>query len=118
MTITKRLFHGKASLASGLTVFVLGCVAALGFVLYQQGPFYWLHVYRTDAGWGYDIRSLGRTLIHQPTLPGRAGQGGFKTAEQARRVGEAVEHKLRSGLFPPMLTQPELDSLLRDPSTP
>lgn len=61
--------------------------------------------------YGYNILMNGRTLIHQPSVPALPGIEGFKTEEDARKVGELVIDKIRQNIFPPSVSVSELDSL-------
>ncbi|AQG80411.1 hypothetical protein AWR27_14415 [Spirosoma montaniterrae] len=68
-------------------------------------------VFRTNAGWGYNVQRSRQIVIHQPVVPGQSGGAAFGSEAQARRVGECVAEKLREGQFPPTLTQSELQAL-------
>jgi hypothetical protein len=61
--------------------------------------------------YGYNIKMNGRTLIYQPSVPALPGVEGFKTEEDAMRVGEFIMDKLRKNIFPPSVSVFELDSL-------
>ena len=61
--------------------------------------------------YGYNILMNGRALIHQPSIPALPGVEGFKTEEDARKVGELVIDKIRQNIFPPSVSVVELDSL-------
>lgn len=83
---------------------------ALGLTYWtvQRQPRYDLSIFKTPAGWGYQISRGGVPLIHQPTKPGVAGNRGFDDESHARRVGERVLNKVRQGQFPPTLRPEEL----------
>ncbi len=78
---------------------------------YQPKPRYETAVFKTKTGWGYEIRKNQKAVIHQPVIPGIAGNRSFTTQQQARIVGEAVTEKMRQGQFPPALTRQELAQL-------
>jgi hypothetical protein len=61
--------------------------------------------------WGYDIFSSNKLTIHQPTIPGRPGNEGFKTKEAAQKVAELVIEKMKKGVMPPTVTEEELKKL-------
>jgi hypothetical protein len=61
--------------------------------------------------WGYDIFSSNKLSIHQPTIPGRPGNEGFKTKEAAQKVAELVIEKMKKGEMPPTVTEVELKKL-------
>ncbi|GAB3701948.1 hypothetical protein GCM10027592_30780 [Spirosoma flavus] len=81
------------------------------FFLYQRQPQFEVRVIKTGGGWGYDILNRGTLFIHQPTIPGQPGTGGFATEEQARRVGERVVEKIQQTEAMPTLTNDELRQL-------
>jgi hypothetical protein len=61
--------------------------------------------------YGYNIKTNGRILIHQPNIPALPGIEGFKTEEAAITVAELVISKIRQSNFPPSVSVNELDSL-------
>ncbi len=61
--------------------------------------------------YGYNIKTNGRILIHQPSIPALPGIEGFKTEEAAISVAELVIYKIRQSNFPPSVSVSELDSL-------
>lgn len=62
-------------------------------------------------GWGYDIYTNGKKVIHQPIVPGIAGNNYFKTEEDARKTGLLAANKMRTTGSLPTLSPKELDSL-------
>lgn len=62
-------------------------------------------------GWGYDIIVEGHTTIHQPIIPGVAGNKSFPTEEQAKKTGDYAVHKMKQNGGLPTITIIELDSL-------
>ena len=50
--------------------------------------------FRTDLGWGYDIKVNGQVLIRQETVPLPGYEHGFRTEEQAEEIAELVMEKL------------------------
>ena len=65
-------------------------------------------IYKTDNGWGYDIYVDDQLLIHQPDIPALAGNRGFATESDARKVAELVVGKIKNNVFPPAVTVEEL----------
>lgn len=63
------------------------------------------------TGYGYAILIFGERQINQPHKPGMPGLNGFKTAADAKKVGEFVAHKIRNNNMPPSVSTQELDSL-------
>lgn len=62
-------------------------------------------------GWGYDIYQDGVLFVHQPNIPAVSGDKGFKSEEEAKRVGSFIIHKIEQNIIPPTLTTEEMDSL-------
>lgn len=63
------------------------------------------------TGYGYAILVFGARQVNQPHRPGMPGLEGFKTAADAKKVGEFVAYKIRNNLMPPSVTMQEMDSL-------
>ena len=62
-------------------------------------------------GWGYQILQDGKLAIDQKNIPVIQGYKGFSSREKAEITGQFIVTKLKKGIFPPTLTQEELDSL-------
>jgi hypothetical protein len=62
-------------------------------------------------GWSYQIRQNGKLLVDQPTIPGRPGTAGFQSQEDAQKVAELVKSKLQAKVFPPSISEAELQNL-------
>lgn len=65
----------------------------------------------TGDGFGYDLLSDGKTLIHQPHIPAINGMKGFATREDAEKVANLMLYKVKSGIMPPTVSIEEMDSL-------
>lgn len=106
-TLTKPRRWGR------IAVLWLAVLALAGFYwVYQRKPaepHYDVRTFRTPAGWGYEIRRDNQPVIYQPYKPAAAGNQGFESEAQARRVGGRVVDKLRRGQFPPALRPDELN---------
>lgn len=63
------------------------------------------------GGFGYDIYSDKKLLIHQPHVPGMPGNAGFKTKADSEKVAAAIINKIKNGVMPPTITQEELKKL-------
>jgi hypothetical protein len=66
---------------------------------------------QSASGWGYQISQNGKLVIDQPTIPGRQGNLGFQTEEDAIKVAELVKSKLLAKEFPPTVSEDDLKNL-------
>lgn len=62
-------------------------------------------------GWGYDIYIDGKRNIHQPIIPGIAGNNSFSSEEKAKTTGTFAINKMKQTGGLPTITIKELDSL-------
>lgn len=62
-------------------------------------------------GFGYDIYSGSKRMIHQTNIPGEPGNDGFANREEAERVAKLVVSKLEANQGFPTISRAELDSL-------
>lgn len=100
---------GQRSVVRRILFVVIAVLALLtAYQVYRSRPAYQLQVFNTAAGWGYDVLSHGEVMIHQPVVPGAAGNRGFVSEEQARQVGELAISKIKKGQGLPTITQDEL----------
>lgn len=73
---------------------------------------YHAKVYQTENNqYGYDIYKDSAIVIHQPIIPGVAGNEGFSTEEAAQKVADLMIYKLDKGIMPPSVSIEQLDSL-------
>lgn len=77
-----------------------------------------IKVFRNDStpdsllgGYGYNIYLLKGLYVHQPHIPAVNGNRGFKSAEDAEKIGALTVYKIRNNIMPPSITVSELDSL-------
>jgi hypothetical protein len=64
-----------------------------------------------ETGWGYQILEDGKLAIDQKHIPVIQGYRGFESKSKAEKTGKFIVSKMEKGIFPPTLTQAELDSL-------
>jgi hypothetical protein len=91
---------------------VIISAAILIITLVHPKPEYSFTVFKTDAGWGYDILKAKKTVIHQQFIPGLPTMKGFEKKEQAERTAGIVIDKLKMGGFP-SVTASELNEILK-----
>ncbi len=70
-----------------------------------------IKIFGQDGGWGYDVFVNGEKYIHQPAIPAINGLKPFKTEEDATKVAQLVEQKIKGNLMPPTVTMDELQLL-------
>ena len=61
--------------------------------------------------YGYDILSDGKPMIHQPSIPGMAGNKGFIKKETAEKVAKFAILKIEKGEMPPTIRLEELKKM-------
>jgi len=61
--------------------------------------------------WCYDILADGRTIIHQPSVPGMPGNEGFASKNKATKVADLVVSKIQRGEMPPSISLIEMKKL-------
>ncbi len=64
-----------------------------------------------NGTFGYEILSDGKLLVHQTNIPGRPGNNGCRTKEEAERLAALVITKVKKGEMPPTVMKEELDEL-------
>lgn len=64
-----------------------------------------------NGTFGYEILADGKLFVRQTNVPGRQGQNGCATAEQANDLAALVIQKIQSGIVPPTVSADELRSL-------
>ncbi len=73
---------------------------------------YELTVYKAGEGWGYDICSGGKAVIHQPFVPALPGNMPFPDKASAKAAGRLVREKLSAGETP-SLSKDEIYGIIR-----
>ena len=56
--------------------------------------------FQTTQGWGYNILAGQKILIHQPMIPGKPGNKGFETEQQAAAAAQNMITDIRAGRTP------------------
>jgi hypothetical protein len=62
----------------------------------------------SSFGWGYEIVAGGKVYIRQEFIPAIYGKHGFRTSEDAVKVGKKVVSKINAKQLPPTITIDEL----------
>ncbi len=75
-----------------------------------------LRAIQTPKGWGYDILTDGKVFVHQNIIPAIPGEYGFRTKEDALKVGKVVYNRVMAGQIP-MVSVEEIRSLGVYPDT-
>jgi hypothetical protein len=52
-----------------------------------------------------------KLYVHQPSIPAVAGNHGFSSQEEAKKVADFVVSKIRNHVMPPTVSVEDLDSL-------
>ena len=68
-------------------------------------------IYQDSIGWGYQIFEGSKMLIDQKHIPAVQGLKGFASKQKAEIAANYILKKIHNGIFPPTLSQIELDSL-------
>ena len=69
-----------------------------------------LETFKTEKGWGYQIKKNERIFIHQTTIPAVAGNHYFVCLKDANNTGNLMLKKLKQGKHP-AISLAELDSM-------
>jgi uncharacterized lipoprotein YehR (DUF1307 family) len=56
--------------------------------------------FKTTSGWGYSIAYKNKIVIRQSVIPVLSDNKSFSTKDDALKVGNLVEKKLRDGILP------------------
>lgn len=56
--------------------------------------------FKQPAGWGYEVLVNDTVIIHQETIPCRAGHSGFPKKEEAAKMADLIINKLKRGQLP------------------
>ncbi|GHN02116.1 hypothetical protein WSM22_36050 [Cytophagales bacterium WSM2-2] len=70
------------------------------------------NIISVPQGFGYEIYFKDKKIIHQPVIPGKAGNVPFSSREEASGIANLVGSKIRKGIMPPSVTAQEVDSVL------
>ncbi|MBD3635914.1 MAG: DUF4907 domain-containing protein [Crocinitomicaceae bacterium] len=68
-------------------------------------------IYTDSIGWGYQILNNEQPFINQPHIPAISGVKGFASEDDAIKTGNFAIYKIENGVFPPTISEEELDSL-------
>lgn len=68
-------------------------------------------VEQPESGWGYQILQDGKLAIDQKHIPAIQGLKTFSSKEKAEKTANFIVEKMKRGVFPPTVSETELDSL-------
>jgi hypothetical protein len=95
----------------GLALFLVLMVSLTLFT--RRSHKYYVNVFESEGGWGYDILYKNKTIIHQPFIPAIAGQEPFQNKHEAIETGRLVIKKLSSKKSPRIGTE-EINRIIID----
>lgn len=87
-------------------VLLAACLIAAGSTFFllvlKPAPKQGLHynVFKAENGWGYDVLVNERIFIHQPFIPGKPGNSGYNSKEEAAAGAKTVIESIKSGENP------------------
>jgi len=97
-------------------VVIIGAVViSAGILLYtslHQDSGLSYKTFKIQNGWGYNILSGKKVIIHQETIPAVAGLGNFQSEQQAEKTAELVMKKIQTGGLP-SVTNTEMKEILK-----
>lgn len=68
-------------------------------------------VEKEDKSWGYQIYRDEKLILDQPHIPGISGKKGFINSTEAAVVAKKVISKMKKGIFPPTITEEDLQKM-------
>jgi hypothetical protein len=68
-------------------------------------------VEQPEKGWGYQILQDGKLAIDQKHIPAIQGYKTFSSKAKAEITANFIVEKMKKGMFPPTISEKELDSL-------
>jgi hypothetical protein len=101
-----RMTNKKLNIGLAFLLIIMVSVASIT----RRSHEYYVNVFASEGGWGYDILYKHRTIIHQPYIPAIEGQRPFSTKLLAEKTGRLVINKLRNNKSPG-LTVGEINSI-------
>jgi hypothetical protein len=77
---------------TGLALLLLLTASLTAYSRRNQG--YYVNVFESEGGWGYDIMNNKEIIIHQPFIPAISGHHPFENSIVAKKTGLLVVKKL------------------------
>jgi hypothetical protein len=68
-------------------------------------------VEKENKSWGYQIFRDEKLILDQPHIPGISGKKGFINSTEAAVVAKKVISKMKKGIFPPTITEEDLQKM-------
>src|ERR1700704_1087110 len=92
-------------LVSGFLLLAIGLAFYLNYYFQRkkerENVFVQVRPIHTAIGWGYEIITDGKTYIRQEFIPAMQNKHGFRTKEDALKVGHKVISKISMRQSPP-----------------
>ena len=104
--LTTKMTNKKIYIGLTLLLILIVLLTALSIRSHR----YYVNVFVSEGGWGYDILSNNKTIIHQPFMPVVNGQVTFRDKYSAEKAGRLVMKKLQNNQSP-TISREELNSL-------
>jgi hypothetical protein len=82
----------------GLALILILTLSLTTFTRINHG--YYVNVFVSEGGWGYDILYKNKIIIHQPYIPALNGKYPFQNVDTARETGCLVIKKLIASKSP------------------
>lgn len=90
---------------------VVSCAGAQNPGNVGRGTFAYTVFESPDHTWGYDIYQGKQKVIHQPNIPGMAGNQGFASRKNALATARLAMTKIKRGEMPPTISIKELKQI-------
>ncbi|WP_158561297.1 DUF4907 domain-containing protein [Emticicia sp. C21] len=82
-------------------------------ILYTHNDSLQYETYPLPNGWGYKLYLRYKLLVNQPIIPALAGNQGFKTEKDAKKIAQLAIGKVAKGQMPPTLEAKEVKKALK-----
>jgi hypothetical protein len=91
---------------------LLMSVIGTGIIVHKSRQRFFVTVFPSGNGWGYNVRNGRKTIIHQPYIPCLEGNSPFEDKNTAQRTGDLIVKKLKNKLSP-RISKAEIEAVLK-----